>query len=59
MAKFWHLCDYSDSGEAPSDQNKISPEKNKKRILKTPSQVKGLEAFYNGTVSYIISHIII
>ncbi|KDP43274.1 hypothetical protein JCGZ_22826 [Jatropha curcas] len=36
-----------DSGEVHSEENRVSPEKNSKRILKTPAQVMALEKFYN------------
>ncbi|XP_028803973.1 uncharacterized protein LOC114759039 isoform X1 [Neltuma alba] len=36
-----------ESGKLPSEENKGSMEKNKKRKLKTPAQVYALEKFYN------------
>ncbi|KAK7276673.1 hypothetical protein RIF29_17817 [Crotalaria pallida] len=36
-----------ESSEMHSEENKVSAEKNKKRKLKTPAQVAGLEKFYN------------
>lgn len=36
-----------ESSEVHSEENKICEEKNKKRRLKTPSQVQALEKFYN------------
>ncbi|XP_019454891.1 PREDICTED: uncharacterized protein LOC109356025 [Lupinus angustifolius] len=36
-----------ESSELQSEENKVSMEKNKKRKLKTPSQVAGLEKFYH------------
>ncbi|KAI4308172.1 hypothetical protein L6164_031274 [Bauhinia variegata] len=36
-----------ESGELHSEENKVVVEKNKKRRLKTPAQVTGLEKFYN------------
>ncbi|XP_023637214.1 uncharacterized protein LOC17884132 isoform X2 [Capsella rubella] len=38
---------HSDSGEAPTDGDKVSAENSKKRKLKTPIQVMALENFYN------------
>ncbi|KAG4382215.1 hypothetical protein GLYMA_14G034300v4 [Glycine max] len=36
-----------ESSELQSEENKVSNEKNKKRKLKTPAQLKALENFYN------------
>ncbi|KAK7300235.1 hypothetical protein RJT34_11075 [Clitoria ternatea] len=36
-----------ESSELQSEENKVSMEKNKKRKLKTPTQVQALEKFYN------------
>ncbi|KAG8663127.1 homeobox-DDT domain protein RLT1 isoform X1 [Manihot esculenta] len=36
-----------DSSEVHSEENRVSPEKNTKRILKTPAQIIALEKFYN------------
>ncbi|XP_021639066.2 uncharacterized protein LOC110634397 isoform X3 [Hevea brasiliensis] len=36
-----------DSSEVHSEENGVSPEKNTKRILKTPAQIMALEKFYN------------
>ncbi|XP_043720631.1 homeobox-DDT domain protein RLT1 isoform X2 [Telopea speciosissima] len=36
-----------ESGDTHSEEEKVLPEKNKKRRLKTPSQVEALENFYN------------
>ncbi|KHN17282.1 hypothetical protein glysoja_044568 [Glycine soja] len=36
-----------ESSELQSEENKVSNEKNKKRKLKTPAQLKALEDFYN------------
>ncbi|KAJ9172257.1 hypothetical protein P3X46_015518 [Hevea brasiliensis] len=36
-----------DSNEVHSEEYRVSPEKNTKRILKTPAQIMALEKFYN------------
>ena len=45
---FFSAFNVSESSEVHSEENKICEEKNKKRRLKTPSQVQALEKFYNG-----------
>lgn len=47
-----------DSSEAHSEENKASQD-NKKRRLKTPSQVMALEKFYNGKSASLLNGIII
>ena len=37
-----------DSGEVQTEENKVSVDVNKKRMLKTPAQVMALENFYKG-----------
>ncbi|KAJ4827078.1 hypothetical protein Tsubulata_013892 [Turnera subulata] len=51
LVPFYVFCgvinQWSDSSELHSEQNRVSAEKNNKRILKTPGQVVALENFYN------------
>lgn len=49
-----NLC--PESSEAQSDDNKVSQD-NKKRQLKTPSQVMALEKFYNGKNAFLFIRI--
>ncbi|XP_043692668.1 homeobox-DDT domain protein RLT1-like [Telopea speciosissima] len=41
------ISQMGESGDTHSEEEKALPEKNKKRRLKTPSQVEALERFYN------------
>ncbi|KAG5066161.1 hypothetical protein JHK86_009892 [Glycine max] len=47
------IYDGFESSELQSEENKVSNEKNKKRKLKTPAQLKALENFYNGKNTFL------
>jgi len=47
----------SESSEVHFGENRVSPEKNLKRTVKTPGQVVALENFYNGTIASLTKFI--
>lgn len=45
---FFSIVNILESSKVHSEEERVLPDMNKKRRLKTPAQVEALEKFYNG-----------